>query len=112
MGRSELEKIRKQPLEKTLVGLILEGPTIEANETPWDLLYKGEKIGRLTSLSYSPRLEKNIALGLVRNEYSTVGTELSVFTWEGEKPIYVSNLPFLPKLQTGDARALLNNSKI
>ena len=112
IGRSELEKIRKQPLEKTLVGLILEGPPIEANETPWDLLSKGEKIGRLTSLSYSPRLEKNIALGLVRNEHSTVGTELSVFTWEGEKPIYVSNLPFLPKLQTGDARALLNNPKI
>ena len=75
------------------------------------IIQRGE-IGRLTSLSYSPRLEKNIALGLVRNEYSTVGTELSVFTWDGEKPLYVSNLPFLPKLQTGDARALLNNSKI
>lgn len=112
IGRAELEKIRKQPLEKTLVGLIIEGSPIEANETPWDLLSKGEKIGRLTSLSYSPRLDKNIALGLVRNEYSTVGTELSVFTWEGEKPLYVSNLPFLPKLQTGDARALLNNPKI
>ena len=111
IGRAALEKIKDQCVEKTLVGLLIDGSPIEANESPWNLYYNRKNVGKLTSLSYSPRLEKNIALGLVSRDFSEVGTELSVTTWDGERRIYVSELPFLPKLQNGDARSLLQLSK-
>ena len=111
IGRAALEKIKDQQLEKTLVGLLIDGSPLEANESPWNLYSNGKNVGKLTSLSYSPRLEKNIALGLVSKDFSEVGTELSVTTWDGERNLYVSGLPFLPKLQNGDARSLLQLSK-
>ena len=110
IGRSVLEELKDRPLNKVLVGLLVEGLPIEANETPWFLFHNRKKIGKLTSLSYSPRLDKNVALGLVKKEFSQIGTSLSVITWDGKKRAIVSKLPFLPKLQNGDARALLENS--
>jgi len=111
IGRAALEKIKDQQIEKTLVGLLVDGSPLEANESPWNLYSNGKNVGKLTSLSYSPRLEKNIALGLVSKDFSEVGTELSVTTWDGERNLYVSGLPFLPKLQNGDARSLLQLSQ-
>ncbi len=111
IGRAALEKIKDQQVEKILVGLLIDGSPLEANESPWNLYSNGKNVGKLTSLSYSPRLEKNIALGLVSKDFSEVGTELSVTTWDGERNLYVSGLPFLPKLQNGDARSLLQLSK-
>ena len=111
IGRAALEKIKDQQVEKTLVGLLIDGSPLEANESPWNLYSNGKNVGKLTSLSYSPRLEKNIALGLVSKDFSEVGTELSVTTWDGERNLYVSGLPFLPKLQNGDARSLLQLSQ-
>ena len=37
-----------------------------------------KKIGKVTSAIYSPRLEKNIALGMVSKEYSEINTEFSI----------------------------------
>ena len=111
IGRAALEKIKDQQVEKTLVGLLIDGSPLEANESPWNLYSNEKNVGKLTSLSYSPRLKKNIALGLVSKNFSEVGTELSVTTWDGERNLCVSGLPFLPKLQNGDARSLLQASK-
>ena len=111
VGRAALETLKNKPVEKTLVGLLIDGLPIESNETPWSIFFKGKDIGKLTSLSYSPRLDKNIALGLVKREASKIGNDLSVSTWDGERRAIVSKLPFLPKLQTGDARVMLGSNR-
>ncbi len=107
IGRTVLETLKNEPVDKVLVGLTIEGLPIDANETPWSLSFNEENIGKLTSLSYSPRLNKNIALGLVKKEFSKIDTHLTVLTWDGKKKAIVSKVPFLPKLQNGDPRALL-----
>ena len=109
IGRVALERLKSRPIDRTLVGLFIEGPAIDANETPWSLTRDDESVGKLTSLSYSPRLKKNIALGLVKVQFSKIGTVLRVLTWDGEKQAIVCSLPFLPKLQNGDAQALLES---
>ena len=38
----------------------------------------GTQVGTVTSAVYSPRLDKNIALGMLKIEHSDVGTELIV----------------------------------
>ena len=66
----------------------------------------GVVVGKLTSLAYSPRLEKNIALGFVPSSLSEPGTKLTVETWDGLRHATVSELPFLSKRQAGSAREL------
>ena len=67
----------------------------------------GAAVGRLTSLAFSPRLEKNIALGIVATEFASPQTQLEVATWDGSRTATVSALPFLHKKQAGDARAMV-----
>ena len=51
----------------------------------------GKNAGRVTSVTYSPKLDKQIALGYVRYDYLTEGTEL----FAGDVPVTVKKLPFV-----------------
>lgn len=53
----------------------------------------GKNAGRLTSLKFSPVLERVIALAYVRYDYLAEGTELKV----GEVTVKVKKLPFIEK---------------
>ncbi len=81
---------------KRLTGLILEGTRtfLSADEdadrnvrVPLD----GKPAGRITSVTYSPKLERTIALAYVRYDYLADGTELVV----GQSHAQVKALPFL-----------------
>ncbi len=84
---------------KRLTGLIFGGDlglAADAGETPavqsMELTAPdGKPAGRITSLTYSPKLEKTIALAYVRYDYLADGTELTV----GEISATVKELPFL-----------------
>ena len=52
---------------------------------------EGKKAGRITSVTYSPKLEKHIALAYVRYDFLAEGTELLA----GETPVTVKDLPFI-----------------
>jgi folate-binding protein YgfZ len=82
---------------KQLRGLILadegrmekgEGREVETSELK---TVEGKNAGKITSVCYSPKLEKNIALGFVRYDYLAEGTELRI----GERTATVKNLPFI-----------------
>jgi tRNA-modifying protein YgfZ len=63
-------------IAKQLTGLVLE----DSNANPFDELKSidGKNAGKITSVCYSPKLEKNIALAIVRYDYLAEGTELKV----------------------------------
>ena len=106
VGRDALERLRGQPADKAQVGMVIEGNALAGNEIPWPLMFGDNTVGKLTSLAFSPRLEKNIAIGLVASKYAEPGTTLTVNTWDGLRTATVSKMPFLPKRQAGSARAL------
>ncbi len=112
VGRAALEALRDQPLQKKLVGLELDGAALAHNETPWPLFDGAHTVGKLTSLAYSPRLEKNIAIGLVHPDYAETGARMSVETWQGVRRATVIPMPFVPKSQNGSARALLSDAAV
>jgi folate-binding protein YgfZ len=56
----------------------------------------GKEIGRLTSLTFSPRLEALIALGYVKYDYLAPGTAVRVLASESELAAHVVALPFVP----------------
>jgi glycine cleavage system aminomethyltransferase T len=51
----------------------------------------GKNAGRITSVIYSPKLDRTIALGYVRYDYLAAGTEL---IGDGQT-VTVADLPFL-----------------
>ena len=63
IGKHALKKIKQEGILRKQVGLeikcnVLKGP----NTTFWTLLFKGKKIGKVTSAVYSPRLKKILPL--------------------------------------------------
>ena len=73
---------------KQLTGLILEEPARPNDELK---SAEGKAAGRITSVAFSPTLEKNIALAFVRYEVLAEGTELKV----NDSGATVKNLPFV-----------------
>ncbi len=76
-------------IAKRLSGLILENDSVKPQDELKSL--EGKNAGKITSVIYSPKLEKNIALGFVRYDFLADGTELKV----GETSAIVKDLPFL-----------------
>ena len=101
IGKHALKKIKQEGILRKQVGLeikcnVLKGP----NTTFWTLLFKGKKIGKVTSAVYSPRLKKNIALAIVNIEYSEINTELEVLINEERFKCIIVKKPFFdPKKQ-------------
>jgi len=76
---------------KQLSGLVLSEPGAVATGSNAELQSPdGKNAGRITSVTYSPKLEKTIALGYVRYDYLSEGTELKV----GDISVKVKTLPF------------------
>lgn len=106
VGRAALERLHNTPPAKQLVGLVLDGAPLDNNEHPWALFAQGTHVGKLTSLAHSPRLQQNIAMGLVAPGFAAPGTVMTVDTWDGARRATVSAMPFVPKRQGGSAREL------
>jgi folate-binding protein YgfZ len=74
---------------RKLVGLIVEGARVPASGTPVHVAER--EIGRVTSSTWSPALDRPIALGYVHRDFVEPGTKLSVDGASAE----VAKLPFV-----------------
>ena len=95
VGKQALLKIKTQGVKVKQVGLALEcDPLSGPNTQFWTIRKDEQKVGKVTSAIYSPRLMKNIALAMVSIEYNAVGVELDVDTPNGSFTARVVDLPF------------------
>ncbi len=76
VGKDALIKIKAQGVRRRLVGLEMVGRGVA--RAGYDILGAGQVVGRTTSGSYAPTLDKNIALGYVEVELSVPGAEVEV----------------------------------
>ncbi len=96
IGRSALEKIRKEGTEKVVVGAFMDGPGFEKNnEHRWRVLDGDEVVGEIGSAVYSPRLERNIGQVLMKRTHAEIGTMLVAETPEGNRKLEVTTRPFV-----------------
>ncbi len=93
LGRDALLRINKQSPKERRIGLELDGRRIAREETPI-LDETGTRIGRVTSGTFSPTLEKSIAMGYVPVENSAVGTRLLIDFRGKTVTAHVVELPF------------------
>ncbi|MAA56385.1 MAG: glycine cleavage system protein T [Rhodobacteraceae bacterium] len=95
VGKQALLKIKTQGVKVKQVGLALEcDPLSGPNTQFWTIRKDEQKVGKVTSAIYSPRLMKNIALAMVSIEYNGVGIKLDIDTPNGSFAARVVDLPF------------------
>lgn len=95
IGKSALAKIRATGVSRQLVGLEIDGPPLERPNTKhWPLQVDGEDVGHITSAVYSPRLERNIALGMIGVSHTQQGNRLNANCEVGKRTVTVVEKPF------------------
>jgi len=97
IGKAALKRIKKEGVKRKLVGLEIHGDKLQVwLDEFWPILANGGKsIGRLTALTYSPRLKKNIGYANVPVKLSKLGTKLRVSTPVGMRDATVVRKPFV-----------------
>jgi len=91
IGKDALQAQKEQGVPRKLVGLEMVGRGIARAHYP--LQKDGKDIGFVTSGSYSPTLNKNIALGLIPTELAVQGEVIDVLI--REKPVQAKIIPTL-----------------
>lgn len=99
IGKTALEAIKSAGVSKVRVGLILEGRRIAREESP--VLVGGQEVGVVTSGTFSPTLQKVIAMAYVTKSASAVGTRLEVSLRGTTVPAEVVALPFYKRSVRG-----------
>jgi glycine cleavage system aminomethyltransferase T len=79
IGKEALKKIKQDGVKRKQVGLELDGEPLQGpNTTFWPIKKDNTQIGKISSAVYSPRLKKNIALGMVDINHSEIGNKFEV----------------------------------
>lgn len=95
VSKAALIQLKQSEISQRFVGLIIEAPAFfGSNNDHWALMQGEAKVGYITSAVHSPRLNKNIALAMVRADQAEIGTELIVDMPDGKRKGIVSPKPF------------------
>jgi aminomethyltransferase len=92
IGQQRLAEIAASPLDRARVGLVLDGKRIAREHTP--VKVGSETVGEVTSGTFSPTLQKTIAMAYVSRAYSKPGTRLDVDLRGKIEAAQVVPLPF------------------
>ena len=92
IGRDALVAQRDAGIPRRLVGLAVEGRRVPREKC--DVYAAGEAVGHVTSGTFSPTLERPIAMALIRRELAVEGAELEVDIRGKRSPAKVDGLPF------------------
>ena len=95
IGKAALIRIQHEGVERRQVGLVLDCEPLQGPNTSfWQLACDGRPVGKVTSAIYSPRLQKNIALAMVKTGFDNIGQQLEAVTSMGTAPAVVVEKPF------------------
>jgi len=97
IGREALMKIRDKGADRRFVGVEMDGDLPGgSNGEFWSIVAHNVKIGHVTRLVRSPRLEKNIGYANIPANMAEIGTDLTVVTPSGENTLTVCEWPWFP----------------
>jgi aminomethyltransferase len=96
-GRDALARLKQDRSLSKRVGLEFQGRRIARQGCK--ILASGEPVGEVASGTFSPTLEKSIAMGYIRPELARPGTELAVEIRDSVVPGRIVRLPFYRRAQ-------------
>ena len=95
VGKEALISILDKGIDRKQVGIIIDDdPMLGPNTRFWDIYVDDSVVGKVTSAVYSPRLKKNIALGMIKVDYSNLGQALTVDSGTKKLHAVVCQKPF------------------
>ena len=83
IGRSALEDISRDGPAQRIRGLQFDGGPCPACGSPWPVYASDRPVGYVTSAIWSPRLKRNVALGMVQKGFWATGQSVSVHSTDG-----------------------------
>jgi folate-binding protein YgfZ len=95
IGQEIIARIKyRGHVAKKLSGLLFEGArNVDAGANINSA--EGKEIGRITSVTYSPKLNRTLALAYVKYDFLTPGTKVIVAAGDHDIPAEVVDLPFV-----------------
>ena len=93
IGRDALVKVKENGVTRKLVAFTLEQSGFPRKD--YKIFKNDKEIGRVTSGTVSPILEKGIGLGYVPAEFSAVGTEIEIDLRGKMAPAVIIKPPFV-----------------
>ncbi len=97
VAREALARIREEGPKRTLVGFEMVGRGIARHG--YDITSDGERVGVVTSGSFSPTLDRAIGMGYVRKGIGEPGTRLDIDIRGRQAEAEVAMLPFYAERQ-------------
>jgi aminomethyltransferase len=96
MALEALRRIRERGVQRRIAGIELDGDPLPAlNFIKWPAHVGGQRVGKVTSAIYSPRLNKNIGYCWLPTERAETGTTVDVASEWGRRTATVVPLPFV-----------------
>ena len=96
IARGALAKIKANGVEKKINGVEIDGdPFPGLNAVKWAATSGGDRVGKVTSAIYSPRLKRNIGYCWLPAELSELGTKVDIETEWGPRTGTVVEMPFV-----------------
>jgi len=92
IGKSTLEHFKQDATQPKRVGLTLTGRRIPREH--YSVFAGEERIGDITSGTFSPTLNRPIAMAYVKPDFAAVGTKLAIDIRGTREPCEVAPLPF------------------
>lgn len=94
IGKQALMKINAAGVKRRLAGFFVDGNPVAGSSHPLPVSNGGQNVGIITEMVYSPRLKKNIAIGLIAIEAIGQST-LSVIIDATRRRLKTTHLPFV-----------------
>ncbi len=96
IARGALAQVKANGVEKKINGVEIDGDPFPAlNSVKWAATSGGDRVGKVTSAIYSPRLKRNIGYCWLPAELSELGTKVDVETEWGPRTGTVVEMPFV-----------------
>jgi aminomethyltransferase len=92
IGAEALRKVKAEGVKRKLVGFELSGKDIARPH--YDVSFRGEKIGHVTSGTMSPSLHAGVGIGYVQVPHTAVGAEFEIDIRGRRAPATVVTTPF------------------
>lgn len=95
VGKQALLDIRADGIKRKFCGFFIDGNAVPGNQHSLPVYSAGESVGYISEMVYSPRLERNIALGLLQTELAN-NSALEVRIDADTRRLTTATLPFIP----------------
>ena len=97
IGQEALRAMAGAGVPRRTIGLVGGSDHLPRLQWAWTAHRDGRQVGQLRWATYSPTLERMIAVALIDSEHADPGVTLTIRHHEGEAEMTTTTLPFIPR---------------